>query len=131
MRTNLTTKSIPLGDNNRDASSAHGQTDREHLDLRSSPIASADSNDPLAPKLPETPNDVPQDQGIRQGMHGSKLTMSVSEAADWLGISRAFAYELVARGELPSIRLGRRVLVPTKRLYAFVLEDRSIEEHQC
>jgi len=64
-------------------------------------------------------------------MHGSKLTMSVSEAADWLGISRAFAYELVARGELPSIRLGRRVLVPTKRLYAFVLEDRSIEEHQC
>ncbi|HVB01385.1 MAG TPA: helix-turn-helix domain-containing protein [Acidimicrobiales bacterium] len=43
--------------------------------------------------------------------------MSVNEAPEWLGISRAFAYELVARGELPSIRLGRRVLVPTKRLF--------------
>ncbi|MDA8288848.1 MAG: helix-turn-helix domain-containing protein [Actinomycetota bacterium] len=29
-----------------------------------------------------------------------------------LGISRAFAYEAVRRGEIPSIRIGRRVLVP-------------------
>jgi len=28
-----------------------------------------------------------------------------------LGISRALAYELVARGEQPSIRLGRRLVV--------------------
>jgi excisionase family DNA binding protein len=32
-------------------------------------------------------------------------------AGELLGISRAFAYELVARGELPVIRLGRRRLV--------------------
>jgi excisionase family DNA binding protein len=37
-----------------------------------------------------------------------------------LGISRALAYELVARGELPSIRLGRRVVVPRARLAAMV-----------
>ena len=64
-----------------------------------------------------------QDEIIHQASRTSKLTMSVSEAADWLGISRAFAYELVARGEIPSIRLGRRVLVPTKRLFAFVLNE--------
>ena len=55
--------------------------------------------------------------------------MSVSEAAEWLGISRAFAYELVARGDIPSIRLGRRVLIPTKRLNALVLEQGE-ERHQ-
>ena len=45
-----------------------------------------------------------------------RLTLSVNEAADVLGISRAFAYELVARGELPCLRLGRRVVVPRHAL---------------
>jgi len=41
-----------------------------------------------------------------------RLVWSVEEAARLLGISRAHAYELVARGELPHLRLGRRVVVP-------------------
>jgi excisionase family DNA binding protein len=41
-----------------------------------------------------------------------RLTLTVEEAAATLGISRAFAYEAVRRGEIPSIRIGRRVLVP-------------------
>jgi len=49
--------------------------------------------------------------------------MTVSEAAAVLGISRALAYELVARGEIPAIRLGHRIVVPTKRLYDLVLGD--------
>jgi excisionase family DNA binding protein len=40
------------------------------------------------------------------------LTLSVDEAAGLLGISRGLAYELVHRGELRAIRLGRRILVP-------------------
>jgi excisionase family DNA binding protein len=44
----------------------------------------------------------------------------VAEAGEMLGISRAFAYELVARGELPVIRLGRRLLVPKVGLLALV-----------
>jgi excisionase family DNA binding protein len=43
---------------------------------------------------------------------GDRLALTVTEAASILGISRALAYELVARGELPSIRLGRRLVVP-------------------
>ena len=43
-----------------------------------------------------------------------RLTLSVTEAAGLLGISRAFAYVLVARGELPSLRFGRRVVVPRR-----------------
>ena len=49
-----------------------------------------------------------------------RLVYTVAEAAKLLGISRAFAYELVARGELPVIRLGRRRLVPKAALLALV-----------
>ena len=45
-------------------------------------------------------------------MSGERLVWSVAEAGRLLGISRAHAYELVARGELPHLRLGRRVVVP-------------------
>lgn len=49
-----------------------------------------------------------------------RLTLTVDEAARLLGISRAFAYELVARNELPSLRLGRRVVIPRKALERLV-----------
>jgi excisionase family DNA binding protein len=49
-----------------------------------------------------------------------RLVYTVAEAGEMLGISRAFAYELVARGELPVIRLGRRLLVPEVGLLALV-----------
>ena len=42
----------------------------------------------------------------------SVLVFSVEQAAACLGISRAFAYQLVARGELAALRLGRRIVVP-------------------
>jgi len=44
------------------------------------------------------------------------LTFTVPETASLLGISRAHAYELVARKELPAIRLGRRVVVPRQAI---------------
>ncbi len=51
---------------------------------------------------------------------GDRLVVSVAEAGQLLGVSRAFAYELAARGELPTIRLGRRVMVPKVALLALV-----------
>jgi excisionase family DNA binding protein len=39
---------------------------------------------------------------------------SVDEAAHLLGISRAHAYELVARCALPHVRLGRRIVIPKR-----------------
>jgi excisionase family DNA binding protein len=44
------------------------------------------------------------------------LVLSVPQAAAILGISKDLAYDLTARGELPSLRFGRRVVVPTKPL---------------
>ncbi|MGD0749593.1 MAG: helix-turn-helix domain-containing protein [Acidimicrobiales bacterium] len=56
---------------------------------------------------------------------GDRLVYTVAEAGALLGISRAFAYELVARGELPVIRLGRRRLVPKVALLTLVEADRT------
>jgi excisionase family DNA binding protein len=41
-----------------------------------------------------------------------RLCITVPEAAEMLGISRNFAYELVKRGQLPVIRFGKRLLIP-------------------
>jgi len=49
-------------------------------------------------------------------MDNVKLTLTVAEAAKALGISRGLAYEMVKTGEIPSIRLGKRVLVPQRAL---------------
>jgi excisionase family DNA binding protein len=46
--------------------------------------------------------------------------MSVDDAAEVLGISRSLAYELVRKGELPSLRLGRRLVVPVRAVEALV-----------
>lgn len=49
-------------------------------------------------------------------------TLTVAEAAKLLGIGRNQAYEAVQRGEIPSLRIGRRVLIPAARLRR-LLED--------
>ena len=46
----------------------------------------------------------------------AKRTMTVDEAARHLGIGRNLAYESVKRKQIPSIRLGNRILVPRQAL---------------
>jgi predicted DNA-binding transcriptional regulator AlpA len=46
--------------------------------------------------------------------------LSVSKAAEILGISRASAYRYAASGDLPTRRLGGRVYVVTTRLMDIV-----------
>ncbi len=45
-----------------------------------------------------------------------KLTYTVTEAAELLGIGRSAAYEAARSGQLPTIRIGKRVLVPVAGL---------------
>lgn len=40
----------------------------------------------------------------------------VAEAAAWLGIGKTLAYELVQRGDLPHVKLGRLVRVKREGL---------------
>ena len=43
---------------------------------------------------------------------GHRLTVSIVEATHLLAIGRTLAYEAARRGDLRTIRVGRRVLVP-------------------
>ncbi len=47
-------------------------------------------------------------------------TLPVAVAGRMLGLSRDSAYRAVRRGEIPSIRLGRRIVVPTAGLLAML-----------
>jgi excisionase family DNA binding protein len=44
------------------------------------------------------------------------LLVSVPEAARLLGVGTTFGWAMVRNGEIPSVRLGRRVLVPRAAL---------------
>lgn len=50
----------------------------------------------------------------------NRPTVSVEEAAVILGVSRGSAYAAIRSGTIPSLRIGRRVLVPTARLAALL-----------
>ena len=50
------------------------------------------------------------------------LVYSVLEVAVLLGIGRSKAYELVRSGTIPSLRLGRRIVIPKLALSRFLAE---------
>ena len=49
-----------------------------------------------------------------------RLTYTIDEAAIILGISRSTAYECARRGQIPFIRLGRRLVVPAAAIRAIL-----------
>ena len=53
------------------------------------------------------------------------MTLSVEHAARLIGISRTTAYRMVQSGELPAVKVGRRVLILKKPL----MEMLEAEEH--
>lgn len=52
-------------------------------------------------------------------------TITVEQAAAALGIGRNQAYEAVRSGELPSIRIGRRILIPRAAFERLVNGDQT------
>lgn len=47
-------------------------------------------------------------------------TLTVAEAAAWLGVGRQTCYEAIARGDVPSLHIGRRIVVPTAQLMSLL-----------
>ena len=45
-----------------------------------------------------------------------RLTYTVAEAAEILGISKTSAYDCVQRGEIPSLTFGRRIVIAKRDL---------------
>jgi excisionase family DNA binding protein len=53
--------------------------------------------------------------------------LTVPEAARELRIPRTRCYDLIARGELPAVRIGERsIRVNRRELVEFLLEDRRV-----
>ena len=63
-------------------------------------------------------------------IENEKLCYTIPEAAQLLGFSRNFGYELARTGQLPIVRFGKRMLVPkaafNKRLG--ILPEKEAEE---
>jgi len=55
-----------------------------------------------------------------------KLTMTVSEAAIALKISRGLAYSAAQDGRLPCIRIGRRLLIRRRALEKILAEPQPL-----
>ena len=49
-----------------------------------------------------------------------KLTMTVPEVAEVMGISRAKAYELVHRQDFPVIKVGSKYIVPIDAFHTWL-----------
>ena len=65
------------------------------------------------PKRPRAPR---QRASRARALHDLPPTISVAEAGALFGMSRSAAYRAAAAGHLPTIRLGRRLYVPTAPL---------------
>ena len=55
--------------------------------------------------------------------------LKVPEVAEVLRIARSRAYELVAEGEIPSVRIGRSVRVSRKELERWLEEQHQSREN--
>ena len=49
-------------------------------------------------------------------MGSEKETLTVEETAKVLGIGRSLAYRMAQDGEIPTLRLGRRILIPRQAI---------------
>lgn len=58
-----------------------------------------------------------------------KLLLRPTEAAEAIGIGRSKIYELLASGDLPSIRIGSSIRVPLDQLRAWI-ERKSADTGQ-
>ena len=55
-------------------------------------------------------------------INNERLTYNVSEAAKLLGLSKNSAYQACLKGEIPHLKIGKRILIPRAQL------DRMLNE---
>jgi excisionase family DNA binding protein len=63
------------------------------------------------------------------------LAISVEEARQRLGVSRTLLYQAVQTGQVPSLRIGRRILIPISALNSVLANatranQKSKEDHR-
>jgi excisionase family DNA binding protein len=90
-------------------------THRLHLELLETWKLALEVDEPATPVQPvELATPVPDD------ILPDKPVLNVEEVAQILGLGRASAYRAVQLGQIPSFRVGRRLLVPRSALLALL-----------
>jgi excisionase family DNA binding protein len=59
----------------------------------------------------------------------NRLMLRPIEAADSIGVSRSKCYELIARGEIPSVKVGGCVRVPVEALRDWIASQLEDQRH--
>ena len=72
-------------------------------------------------RFPEQPDD---NRSAPHEVVGQRLLLTVSEAAQQLGIGRSLLYVLLADGQVESIHVGRLRRIPTDALATYVDRQR-------
>ena len=57
-----------------------------------------------------------------------KMTMTVQEMAECLGIGRNMAYELVKNGRVPFLKIGRQIRIPKRAFDAWLANEASADK---
>ena len=71
-------------------------------------------------------NSIPQ-----QSSPGTKMTLSVREAAEMIGISKPKMYELIREGEIPSIHVGKKIVIARQALLDWLSEGDTNGKKAC
>ena len=59
-----------------------------------------------------------------------RLTYNVREAAKLLGLSKNSAYQACLKGEIPHLKIGKRILIPRVQLERLLLGDGEAENDE-
>ena len=62
---------------------------------------------------------------------GTKMTLSVREAAELIGISKPKMYELIHSNEIPSIHVGKKIVIARQALMDWLSEGDTNGKKAC
>ena len=67
----------------------------------------------------------------QQPQPGTRIALSVSEAADLVGISKPTMYALIRSGEIRSVHAGTKILVHRQAIIDWLLKGEDNGEETC
>jgi len=67
----------------------------------------------------------------QQSSPGTKMTLSVREAAELIGISKPKMYELIHSNEIPSIHVGKKIVIARQVLMDWLSEGDTNGKKAC
>ena len=67
----------------------------------------------------------------QQSSPGTKMTLSVREAAELIGISKPKMYELIHSNEIPSIHVGKKIVIARQALMEWLSEGDTNGKKAC